>query len=112
MINEATDQKIIILFQERNEKAIELTDIRYGRFSRTISYSILNSHEDAEECVNDSYMKLWNTIPPTIPQSLKAYLGRIVHNISISFFRKKKAEKRNDDANILLSELEECISCQ
>jgi len=108
MVNEI-DEKIISLYEERNEKAIEMTDIHYGRFSRTLSYNILNSLEDAEECVNDSYMRLWETIPPTVPQSLKAYLGRIVRNISLSLFRKKKADKRNDDTNYLLSELGDCI---
>ena len=109
MENESIDKRIIALYQARNESAIEMTDRQYGSFSRTLSFRILHSHEDAEECVNDSYLKLWDTIPPTVPQSLKAYLGRIVRNMSLTLFRKKKAEKRDDDANVLLSELEDCI---
>ena len=66
------DKEIIDLFLSRNERAIKETDNRYGVFSRNLSYQILNSHEDAEECVNDSYLKLWETIPPTVPESLKA----------------------------------------
>ena len=109
MENEETDKRIIALYQARNEDAIEMTDVHYGSFSRTLSYRIVHSHEDAEDCVNDSYLKLWDTIPPTVPKSLKAYLGRIVRNISLTLFRKKKAEKRDEDANVLLSELEDCI---
>ncbi|MBR6173199.1 MAG: sigma-70 family RNA polymerase sigma factor [Eubacterium sp.] len=109
MENESIDKRIIALYQERNETAIEMTDRQYGSFSRTLSFRILQSHEDAEECVDDSYLKLWNTIPPTVPKSLKAYLGRIVRNMSLTLLRKKKAEKRNEDANVLLSELEDCI---
>ena len=112
MEREVTDKKIIALYQARNEAAIEMTDRHYGSFSRTLSFRILHSHEDAEECVNDSYMKLWNTIPPTVPNSLKAYLGRIVRNLSLSLFRKKKAEKRDEDASVLLSELEDCIPAE
>ena len=109
MENESIDKRIIALYQERKETAIEMTDRQYGSFSRTLSFRILQSHEDAEECVDDSYLKLWDTIPPTVPKSLKAYLGRIVRNMSLTLLRKKKAEKRNEDANVLLSELEDCI---
>ena len=109
MDNNATEKWIITLFQKRDESAIEMTDVHYGNFSRKLSFRILRSHEDAEECVNDSYMKLWTTIPPTIPDSLKAYLGRIVRNVSLTLFRKKHAEKRDDGAGVLLSELEDCI---
>ncbi|MBQ9870830.1 MAG: sigma-70 family RNA polymerase sigma factor [Eubacterium sp.] len=109
MDNNATEKWIITLFQKRDESAIEMTDVHYGSFSRKLSFRILRSHEDAEECVNDSYMKLWTTIPPTIPDSLKAYLGRIVRNVSLTLFRRKHAEKRDDGAGVLLSELEDCI---
>ena len=112
MDEKAKEKRIIALYQARNEAAIELTDIQYGSFSRSLSFRILRSHEDAEECVNDSYMKLWETIPPTIPQSLKAYLGRIVRNISLTLFRRKTAEKRNEGANVLFSELEDCIPAE
>ena len=83
------DKEIIELYLARNESAIEATEARYGDFSRKISYRILNSIEDAEECVDDAYLKLLETIPPTIPESLQAYLGRIVRNISISLLRWK-----------------------
>lgn len=103
-----SDHQIISLFLSRNELAIKETDRRYGAFSRHLSYRLLNSHEDAEECVNDSYFKLWETIPPTIPESLKAYLGKIVRNISLNLLRWKKEKKRDCDACVLMSELDEC----
>lgn len=103
------DKEIIELYLARNESAIEATEARYGDFSRKISYRILNSIEDAEECVDDAYLKLWETIPPTIPESLQAYLGRIVRNISISLLRWKTRRKRSNGTNVLLSELSECI---
>ena len=103
------EEKIIELFFRRDEAAISQTEARYGAYSRSIAMHIVNSHEDAEECVEDSYMKLWDTIPPEKPESLKAYLGRIVRNISISMLRKKNAEKRRSDMEVLFSELEDCI---
>ncbi len=103
------DKEIIELYLSRNERAIKETDNRYGAFSRKLSYQILNSHEDAEECVNDSYMKLWETIPPTVPESLKAYLGRIVRNLSLNRLRWKTEQKRNCDAEVLLSEIADCV---
>ena len=106
------DKEIIDLFLTRNERAIEETDSRYGAFSRNLSYHILNSHEDVEECVNDAYLKLWDTIPPTVPDSLKAYLGRIVRNLSLNRLRWKKEQKRDCDANVLLSEISDCIQAK
>ena len=109
MNDESIDKRIIALYQARDESAIEMTDVHYGSFSRALSFGILQSHEDAEECVNDSYLKLWDTIPPIVPKSLKAYLGRIVRNLSLTLFRKKTAQKRDEGASVLLSELEDCI---
>ena len=103
------DRLIIELFLARDERAIKETDIRYGEFLRNLSYRILNSKEDAEECVNDAYLKLWETIPPTVPESLKAYLGRIVRNLSLNRLRHKKVRKRDCDLMVRLSELEDCI---
>ena len=103
------DKEIIDLFLSRNEHAIKETDNRYGAFSRNLSYQILNSHEDAEECVNDSYLKLWDTIPPTVPESLMAYLGRIVRNLSLNRLRWKPEQKRNCDVEVLLSEIADCV---
>ena len=88
------DEKIIALFLGRDESAIRETDIKYGGYCRSISRRILNSDEDIEECVSDAYLKLWNTIPPKRPPSLKTYLGSIVRNLSINRLNRLSAEKR------------------
>lgn len=91
------DTSIVALFFSRDEKAIVQSDVKYGQYCRTISYNILNDHQDAEECTNDTYMQAWNTIPPTKPESLKAYLGRIVRNVSLNKLKAKKTRKRKSD---------------
>lgn len=104
------DDKIIALFWERSEIAISETKMKYAFCLQGISYQILRNWEDAQECVNDTYMKAWNNIPPTRPNNLKAYLARIVRNISISRFRQKTAVKRgNCDVKLSMDELDECI---
>lgn len=103
------DKDIIALYWDRNQQAIVETDIKYGKLCKKISMNILSDVCDCEECVNDTYHKAWNTIPPTRPDSLRAYLGRIVRNISISLYRARHAAKRDCGFNVLLSELEECV---
>ncbi len=102
------DKYIIELYLLRSEEAISETDKKYNNYCRKIGFSILNNHEDTEECVNDCYFAVWNNIPPTIPNSLRAFIGRIMRNISISLYRKKSAEKRSNIAD-LLNELDKCI---
>lgn len=102
-----TDEKIIELYLARDETALIETDKSYGAFCKKIAYNILSVTEDAEECVNDTYLKAWNSIPPTIPASLRAFLGCIARNLSISRYRKEHAAKRG--TAIMLSELGECI---
>ncbi len=103
------DIDIIELYFARNEQAIAETDSAYGRYSQSIALSILGNESDAEECVNDAYLKLWQNIPPARPASLKLYLGRIVRNLSLTRYRHGHRQKRNRDLEISLSELEECI---
>ncbi len=103
------DQKIIELYWQRKETAIVETARKYGSFCHRIALNILSVQEDAEECVNDSYHSVWNCIPPTRPDSFKAFLGRIVRNLSISRYRKNRAQKRYSGMELLLSELEDCI---
>lgn len=103
------DKFIIDLYWARNEMAISETDTKYGRMLHSISYNILSSWEDSEECVGDTYIRAWNSMPPNKPNSLIAYLGRIVRNISIDVYRKDRAKKRYNGIEILLSELAECI---
>ncbi len=102
-----TDQGIIQLYWARDERAIEETDLAYGKYCRTISCTILGSSEDAEECVNDTYLHTWNAIPPKKPDKLSAFLGRICRNLSIDRIRKKSARKRGgSEWTAALEELE------
>lgn len=88
------DSRIIGLYFERNERAIEETQKKYGRYLSKIAYNILANIEDSQESVSDACFKAWNTIPPSKPQSLSAYLGRIVRQNSIDIYRKKHSQKR------------------
>ncbi|MBR2046236.1 MAG: sigma-70 family RNA polymerase sigma factor [Agathobacter sp.] len=103
------DKQIIDLYFQRNETAIAETSAKYGAFCHKIAMNILSIHEDAEECVNDTYLHVWNQIPPTNPCSFRAFLGRITRNISISRFRALRAKKRYNGVELMLSELEECV---
>lgn len=103
------DQEIISLYFDRDEQAIAETDKRYGKTCMQVSMSILNSHPDAEECVNDTYLKTWNAIPPAKPNSLCAFLCRIVRNLSINRLEELTAAKRNRDLTVSFEELEACI---
>ena len=102
------DSEIIALYFSRDQRAITETDTKYGTLCRTISLRIVGDSRDAEECVSDTYMKAWNTIPPQKPDSLGAFLGRIVRNISLDCFRRKSAQKRKGDC-IPFEELSECL---
>lgn len=88
------DGEIIELYFARNEDAISETDAKYGRYCSNISRNILRNEPDVEECVNDTYLHTWNSIPPTRPTSLMAYLGKIVRNISLNLFKAKHTKKR------------------
>ena len=103
-----TDEQIIRLYFDRDQAAIAETDRKYGSYCYSIASNLL-SREDSEECVNDTYHAAWTHIPPEVPQSLKAFLGRIVRNLSISRFRRSHAQKRSSGTDVLLSELEDCL---
>lgn len=105
------DKKIIELYFNRAESAITETSTKYGQFLHSISMNIVHSLQDAEECVNDTYLHIWKSIPPTNPLSLKAYLGSIVRNLSLDRYKKRFAGKRaQGEFRLLLSELEDCIA--
>ena len=104
------DSKIIDLFFERSEQAITELSIKYEKLCKQISINILGNEEDALECINDSYLGVWNTIPPTKPDNLKYYLCRIVRNNALKKYHNNTAIKRNSYYDIALQELEECIS--
>lgn len=103
------DQSIVQLFFERSEKALAELDAKYGKLCYTLSRNILNSRQDAEECVNDAYLGVWNTVPPARPDPLRAYLCKIVRNVSLKLYYRKKAEKRSSAYDIAMQELEDCL---
>ena len=103
------DKQIIELYFARDEQAILETQNQYGKFCLRIALNILSIREDAEECVNDTYYSVWKQIPPTVPESFRAFLGRITRNLSISRFRAMRAKKRYSGMEIMLSELEDCV---
>ena len=87
------------------------TDRKYGQFLFTIAYNIVNDRLDGEECVNDTYLGIWNRIPPTRPNVFKAFIAKIARNIAIDRFRAKSSEKRvPTEMTISLEELNECLS--
>ncbi len=105
-----TDSDIITLFTRRDELAISAVDAKYGSYCRKIAVNLLTVHEDAEEIVNDTYLAAWNAIPPEKPNNLKAWLGRIVRNLSVALYHKLNAEKRGSGiANVAL-ELEDTVA--
>ena len=104
------DSKIIDLFFERSEQAITELSTKYEKLCKKISINILGNEEDALECINDSYLVVWNTIPPTKPDNLKYYLCRIVRNNALKKYHNNTAIKRNSHYDIALQELEECVS--
>ena len=104
------DNAIIDLYWERDNKAIEETEKKYGRFCYSIAFNILGEKEDSDECVNDAYLNVWNAIPPTKPTYFSAFIGKITRNISLKKWKSKMADKRGaGQVQLALDELEECI---
>jgi len=102
---------IIDLYFNRDEKAVDETAKKYGNYCFTISKNILKNESDAQECVNDTYLKAWNNIPPTKPSKLGIFLGRITRNLSLDRYKFNRTKKREgSEFEVLLTELEECIS--
>lgn len=104
------DEKIIELFFARSESGIRELDNKYGKACHKLSYNIVNNRQDAEECVNDSYLGAWNAIPPAKPNPLLTFILRIVRNISLNRYHKNKAAKRSCSYEAALEEIEGCIA--
>ncbi len=104
------DKKIVELYWERSEAAISETQKRYGRYCHYIAYNILYSHEDAEECVNDTYIKAWNAMPPHRPERLSTFLGKITRNTALDRYLSDRAKKRGEGrTEAVLDELAQCV---
>lgn len=103
------DAAIIDLYWARDQQAIAESERKYGSFCGRLARNILCNLQDAEECVNDTWHRAWNTIPPQRPNSLRAYLGRIVRNLAIDRWRRNTAQKRGEGIEVMLSELEGCL---
>lgn len=93
-MDQMTEREIIEQFMERKESAIAAAQEKYGRYCSSIAYNILFDAEDAEECLNDTWLRAWNSIPPEKPENLQSYLGCITRNLAIATLRAKKALKR------------------
>lgn len=105
------DDLIIQLFHERNETALSELSRKYGRHFVAIAERILCNHEDAKDCVNDAYLKTWNSIPPARPNVLKAFVGKIVKCVAVSMLRMSTAGKRGSgEIALVLDELGDCVS--
>ena len=105
------DASIISLFESRDESAIALTAQRFGRYCYAVAYNILDNHEDAEECVNDAYLAVWNAIPPQKPHSLQDFLVRITRNLALDRYKHDHRRKRGGgQVPLVLEELAEVVS--
>lgn len=105
------DEKIVALYHQRSECAIEKTAEKYGKYCYAIAYRVLYAHDEAEESVNDTLLAAWNSMPPHKPRVLSTFLGKITRRISIDRWRKRTAERRGGgEVSILLSELGEIVS--
>ena len=103
------DKRIIELFWERSETAIEETAKLYGKYLRYIAFSVVGNELDCEEIENDTYLRAWNSIPPEKPRSLKGYLASICRNLAINRYNSNTAQKRGE-VSVALDELSECLA--
>lgn len=108
MYTDLTDRDILTMFLSRDERALEAAAQRYEAYLYTVAIGVLGSHEDAEECVNDTWLKAWNSIPPNEPEPLLPYLARITRNTALDRRDRQSAAKRGG-AGAVLAELDECV---
>ncbi len=105
-----TDREIVALYWKRSEEAIACTMQKYGRYLLRLAQNILHIHEEAEECVNETYLSAWNQLPPDKPEKLLPYLGRISRCLALNRYDYLSAQKRSMDFTVQLSELEDILS--
>lgn len=99
------DIDIISLFDSRDERAITELDNKYGKYCRAIAMRILNNVPDTEECLNDVYLKVWNSIPPAVPEKLEKYLAVIVRNTAVNRLRSGNALKRRPEEGTVSADI-------
>ena len=105
------DQDIVRLFLERDERALQQTALKYGAYCTEVAYRILENRQDAEECVNDAYLRTWNAIPPQSPRSLRSFLAKITRNVALNRYRDDRTLRRGQgEVCLALDELGECVS--
>lgn len=105
------DSQIIDLYWDRDEKAIKASKNKYGVYCLSVAHNILGDYEDSEECLNDTWLRAWNAIPPARPNNLKAYLAKLIRNLAIDKVKANKAKKRGGDNYIeALDELAEVVA--
>lgn len=104
------DAEIIELYFARDEQAIVSTQEKYGKYCFHIALNILFDREDSEECVNDTWMRTWNAIPPRRPDKMQIFLGTITRNLAFDRYKSRRAQKRGGgNIEVALDELSECI---
>jgi len=104
------DELILELYWARSESAIHETAIKYGKYCVKIAMNILRNKEDAEECVNETYLKAWEAIPPERPSIFSAFLGKITRNLSLNKYKEQRTQKRGGgEIALILDELEDCV---
>lgn len=104
------DLKLLELYFNRDEDAIKHTQEKYGNYCFSVANNILSDREDAEECVNDTYLKAWNTIPPQRPNVFRLFLARITRNLSLDRYDRRMTQKRGGgETELAIEELSECI---
>lgn len=105
------DDRILNMFWERDERALETVAERYGRYCWSVAYGILKNREESDDCVNETYLKLWESIPPNRPDNLKAYIARIAKNIALNALRSLQTQSRGGgELTVVLDELSECVA--
>lgn len=107
------DSKIVDLYWARSQQAIAESERKYGAYCRTVARNILARTEDVEECVNDTWLRAWNTIPPQRPTFLQAFFGKLTRNLSLDRWRRDRAQKRGgSQVELALDELEDCLAAR
>ncbi len=105
------DSQILDLYFARNEKAIEISRQKFGRYCHCVAHNILHNEQDSEECVNETWLRAWNVIPPQKPSKLKFYFAKITRNLSFDRYRKNTTLKRGaNEMSLVLDELDNCIA--